>query len=191
MATMRMLMHHNNTPLQTVALIALILAGPACDTGPGPDAAASSAAASSGGVGGSGSTSATAGGGGSAAQPCENSGDCDGHAGLPVCNVEVCRFGFCAIVFDAFGTLCGDPSDICDGEGRCGEWLPPGATSCFQPKPLPASCPLCDDGNPATHDTCERSDAGSEQDACTHVQARDGFACGPNYVVSNGQCCPK
>lgn len=147
----------------------------------------------SSGVGGSGGTSSTSGAGGSdtAARPCVDSGDCDGRNGVPTCNVDVCVSGFCQVVFDAFGVLCGDPGDslICDGKGQCGEWMPADATSCYEPSKLPPSCPLCDDADPATHDTCE-TDAMTGGKSCTNVVASDGFVCGPNHIVSGGKCCP-
>jgi hypothetical protein len=128
---------------------------------------------------------------GDGARPCVDSGDCDGRNGVPLCNVDVCVSGFCQAVFDAFGVLCGVPEkgEICNGKGQCGEWMPIDATECYTAIPLQPACPLCDDGDPATHDTCATDDV-TQARYCTNVPADEGFACGLSYTIQGGKCCP-
>jgi hypothetical protein len=151
---------------------------------------ASSSSASSSSSGGGGSGAGGGEGGAPQARPCVDSGDCNGRNGVPLCNVDVCVSGFCQVIFDAFGVLCGvpDKSEICDGKGQCGAWLPPNASTCYAPSLLTPSCPLCDDGDPATGDGCEHPDSGAP--FCSNTLAPDGTVCGPAYVMSMGKCCP-
>lgn len=147
-----------------------------------------STSSSSGETGGSGGNA----GDGPTARPCEDSGDCDGRNGVPICNVDVCVAGFCQVVFDAFGVFCGVPGEICDGKGQCGEWMPLDATTCYEATPKTPVEPLCDDGDPATYDDHVRDQNGDiiVPRMCANPPATEGFVCGPSYTIQAGKCCP-
>lgn len=135
------------------------------------------------------SSSATGSGGGPAAAPCVDTGDCEGGRNSETCSVQACVNGYCTWIFDAFGVLCGSSEAICDGMGHCGNWMPPESTECYEPTLLVASCPLCDDGDPATADNCV-ADPASQSKHCEHAIISDGQPCGFNYTMKGGVCCP-
>jgi hypothetical protein len=168
----------------------LVLVGACGDEEPtdGPPTGTSSSTA--GGMGGAGGGEGGTGSGGApAARPCITSGDCEGRNGVAVCSVDLCMNGLCQVVFDATGVLCGDGVEVCDGRGQCGEFMPTNASECYVPTPLVPACPLCDDGDPATHDDCKKDETSGAR-YCVNTPAEDGYPCGPYYVTFGGQCCP-
>lgn len=129
-------------------------------------------------------------------RPCDSTLECLGRGtweyAIPECAVDVCVGGFCQIVYDGFGVSCGDEWwSICDGRGVCGEWLPR-TVGCYAGPMLSASCPLCDDGDPATADNCQRKDPVGvplEIPFCEHTPLPEGYPCGPAYTMVGGECC--
>lgn len=107
------------------------------------------------------------------------------------CETAVCVLGACAARHVPFGVQCRgstDPTQICDGLGTCGDFMPYGSEQCYTPKPLAWSeCPTCDDADPTTADACEMI-GGLEQ--CVHAPLPEGHMCGPWYTIQGGQCCP-
>jgi hypothetical protein len=171
-----------------VAIVASVYGSGCGDREPLTQSGVGGAGATGGSTSSSSSVSGSGVGGTMGARSCADHGDCNGRDGVPVCNVDVCVGGFCQTFFDALGVFCGDATEICDGRGNCGEWMPAGASECFVVVPLVDVCPFCDDGNPATFDVCVTPDAGPTY--CEHATLQDGSACGPNYVVKTGECCP-
>lgn len=174
------------------ALTAIVSLAMACS----PDAQVHGNQGGEGGAGGGGASSgpgtpSSSSGEPPSAVPCISSGQCAGRNGMETCNVEVCREGYCTIIFDGFGVSCGhDWWEICDGRGNCGEWLPRDAEECYTPFALTPTCPLCDDGDPATYNTCKPLPEFPDQKICTNPPAKEGFVCGPAYTIQNGKCCP-
>lgn len=121
---------------------------------------------------------------------CDDATDC---ANVPraLCHDVPCYNGICWDVPTPLGEQCqnsGNPSDICDGRGVCGRWMPYGGPECYVPNPLPYSvCPTCDDGDPTTRDECKPI-GGLMQ--CTHEQLPEMYECGPWYYMQGGKCCP-
>jgi hypothetical protein len=143
-----------------------------------------------GGAGGSGGQGGEGGEGGNVgARPCTSSGDCNGRDDVAVCSVDLCMNGLCQVVYDATGVFCGNVPEVCDGRGHCGEFMPPDASECYAPTPLVPVCPLCDDGDPATHDDCDEDETSGVK-SCVNTPAEDGYPCGPGYFTFGGECCP-
>lgn len=116
--------------------------------------------------------------------------DCDGVQ-RALCHDVPCYNGICDDVLTPLGGQCqnsGNPSDICDGRGNCGQWMPYGGPACYAPNPLSFSvCPTCDDADPTTRDACVLM-GGLMQ--CTHDALPDMHECGPWYTMQGGKCCP-
>jgi len=152
-----------------------------------------------GGMGGSGATGATGGQGGGVAGmggmggapsvPCNVVEDCT-KSNPKSCRQTYCFNGVCTEVNAPSGTICENvPNDVlvCDVAGDCGHWIPFGGKECIIPSPITPVCPSCDDGDPATQDTCVADGQGGK---CTNMVLPDGWYCGLYYGVLNGVCCP-
>jgi hypothetical protein len=122
---------------------------------------------------------------------CETTADCCGR--YKTCEVELCVKGKCEAFYDALGVVCDphkDPLLMCDGQGSCVAWSRAG---CYEPTPLKATCPLCDDGDPATADWCIDMDTNGvpiENPYCEHYAMSEGSPCGQAFSIVGGKCCP-
>ena len=176
-----------------VALVSMSMTCMACMGDPSPDGNGDGGSTGDGGDGGQGGGGGAGGAGGEGsggAIPCENHGPCKGRDGVPECNVDLCINGFCQTIFDATGVFCGTSPNVCDGRGHCGNFMSPDATECYTATPKEPVMPLCDDGDPATHNDYVEEPPGSGAFHCVNYPAQDGFACGPSYWVQAGKCCP-